>query len=166
MNSRRMVLAGVLAVAVVGCGGGGGGDSPTAPQAQLTIDQVEARSFNLVNQERGNDEVGPLRHNAAAAAVARTHSEAMRDQGFFGHVAPQGGNLRQRLRAGNVAFQGAGENIVQVNHPTDPAGLGHDELMRSAEHRSNILDDSFDSVGVGVARRGDTFWITQIFIVD
>ncbi len=143
--------------------GGGSGSGPTAPQ-QTTVDQIEARSHQLLNQERRDGSISELGFHDALSRVARAHSEAMRDQGFFGHVGPSGGDLRARLQGAGVVFDSAGENLVQVSHPTDPAGVGHRELMASAEHRENILDGSFTDVGVGVARRGDIHWITQIFI--
>jgi uncharacterized protein YkwD len=37
-------------------------------------------------------------------------------------------------------------------------------LMGNEEHRTNILDARFTEVGIGVAQRGDTYWMTQIFL--
>jgi uncharacterized protein YkwD len=36
--------------------------------------------------------------------------------------------------------------------------------MQSSEHRPNILNPAFQLVGVGVARDGGSYWITQVFV--
>lgn len=143
------------------CGGAGGG--PTAPRG-LTVDAVESRSLDLLNEARAGEGVGPLAFNAAAADAARAHSEAMRDKGYFGHVDPQQGDLGQRLAVTTIVFRVAAENLAAVENGADPAGFAHAHLMASAGHRQNILDPRFSEVGVGVARAGDSYWITQIFL--
>jgi len=155
-------LAAILLLTLAGCGGSGGG-GPTAPRG-LTVDAVESRSFELLNGARGRVGEAPLAFDEAAAAVARAHSEAMRDQGFFGHVDPQRGDLGQRLAATAIVFSVAAENLAAVEHDADPAGFAHAHLMDSPGHRQNILDPRFSEVGVGVARAGDGYWITQIFL--
>lgn len=155
--------AAILALgALVACGGSGGG-SPTA--ASLTVGDIEFQSLALINDSRAGEGLAALGGDPAAAAVARAHSEAMRDGGFFGHSDPATGHgLRQRLRAGGVSFSAAAENLVQVRHGGNPAGVAHAELMASSTHRENILDARFELAGIGVARSGDSYWLTQIFI--
>lgn len=151
----------ILALAVVACGGGSSG--PTQP-AELGASQVESQSRGLVNSERSTEQISMLAGDQLAAMVAREHSEAMRDRGFFSHVDPDGKTLRDRLRAAGVSFRIAGENLAQVDGSPDPAGHAHNLLMQSKSHRDNILSDDFEMIGVGVAREGGSYWITQIFI--
>lgn len=40
----------------------------------------------------------------------------------------------------------------------------HDALMASPSQRANILDPSFDALGVGVVWTGQTFYIAQEFM--
>lgn len=151
-----------LALALAGCGSGS--DSPTAP-ADLPTSAVEAQSFNLVNNARQNEAVDPeLAQDGLLTEIARAHSEAMRDQGFFSHTSPQGQSLRDRLRTAGVAFRTAGENLAQVQGGVDPAGDAHRLLMQSASHRSNILSPKYSMLGVGVAKSGDTYWVTQVYL--
>lgn len=151
----------LLAALFVGCGGGS--DSPTAPQ-NLTTAQVELNSFQFLNDARGDNGLSPLALDSELSKVARMHSSAMRDEGFFAHTDTNGNGLRQRLRTGGVTFSAAGENLALVTHHTAPAALAHQRLMESSSHRDNVLDGRFSMVGVGVARSGDTFWITQVFV--
>jgi uncharacterized protein YkwD len=144
------------------CGGGSGG--PTAPDG-ADVFEVEQRSFALLNAARSAAGVTPaFRLDSAVAEVARRHSESMRDEGYFGHRDPQGRTLIERLAEAGIPYRAAAENLARVSGAPDPAGWAHEQLLDSAEHRGNILDDQFRLVGVGVARRGDSYWLTQIFL--
>jgi uncharacterized protein YkwD len=45
----------------------------------------------------------------------------------------------------------------------DTLKVVHRALMDSSSHRANILNKSYDRVGVGIVRRGGRTWITQLF---
>lgn len=152
----------VVLILVAACGGSGGG-GPTAP-ADISSFQVESQSTGLVNQERSAEQKSQLAIDSLAQQVAREHSEAMRDRDFFSHVDPDGTTLRDRLRAAGVSFRMAGENLAQVEGAGDPAGHAHRLLMESKSHRDNILSGDYEVIGVGVAKQGDAYWITQVFI--
>jgi uncharacterized protein YkwD len=155
----------VVAGLIVGCSGGGSEESPTAAGSVLQAVDVEFQSLQLANQARTDEQVDPqLGQDSAVANVARLHSEAMRDEGFFGHTGKNGDGLRQRLDKAGVQYSGAAENLAEVNHRSNPAQLAHHQLMASASHRKNILGSKYRLAGVGVAKAGDTYWITQIFI--
>ena len=159
-----LLLLAALALAL-GCSGGGEDGSPTATGGGLSADDVEFRSLQLANQARSSESVEPqLGLEPAVADVARKHSRAMRDDGFFGHTDTSGNTLRGRLDAAGVQYRGAAENLVQVHHKVRPADVAHSQLMSSSSHRANILNPKYRLAGVGVAKSGDTYWITQIFI--
>lgn len=154
----------VALLALVGCSGSGGSDTPTSPLTPQPP-AVESDSHTHLNAARVDHAVNPpLGLREAVSAVARRHSESMRDQGFFSHVDPQGRSVAQRLQEAGVPFRAAAENLAQVNHAANPAAFAHQQLMASSTHRPNILNERFQLVGVGVARQGETYWITQVFI--
>ncbi len=156
-------LLAAIAMIGVGCGGGANPDSPTTPLG-TTVAEVEFESFQLVNAARSDSNVQPqLDLEETISRVAREHSEAMRDQGFFGHEGPAGG-IGARLRAAGIRFSTAGENLAKLSSVPNPAGEAHARFMASAEHRDLILDPRFQLGGVGVARSGSTYWLTQIFV--
>lgn len=161
LTVRFFVL--LSAAAAIACSGGGSGSSPTSPQV-LDVATVESQSFELINSARGESGVGQLAYDAELARIAREHSERMRDQGFFSHKDPGGDGLRSRLRAHGVAFSAAGENLALVNDTGNPAGLAHQQLLASPEHRDVMLAGRFVRGGVGVAQAGSSYWITQIFL--
>lgn len=117
----------------------------------LTVDeQAEAQMFLLVNEERRRRGVPELRWDPALTLVARAHSRDMWQRGYFGHITPEGDGPAERLRAGGVSFQRAGENLALA--PT--IALAHQGLMESEGHRRNILDPQFGRIGIGVIDGG------------
>ena len=153
-------LSVVLLLALAACSGGG----PTAPGGRASVASVEASSWGLINRARRDAGHPDLNLDPVLSDVARRHSERMRDEGFFDHTDPSGGNPASRARSVGVGFSMIGENLATVSKGSDPAAIAHALLMENHEHRANILDGRFRDVGIGVATNGDTFWITQIFV--
>ena len=144
----------------------GGGATPTSP-GEPGPPQVEFDSYVLINDARTDHAIDPpLELREAIAQVARDHSRQMRDRGFFGHRDPQGRTVADRLAEAGVPYRVAAENLARTANIPNPAAWAHEQLMQSAEHRPNILNPDFDLVGVGVAREGSTYWITQVFVGD
>lgn len=161
-STRLAALAGIALLGLA-CGGGGGADSPTSSDVS-SVAEVEYLSFQLANTARSDSNVQPLLElDQEITALARRHSEAMRDQGFFDHNGPDGG-IAARLRAAGIQFSAAGENLAKLTSPADPAGQAHSLFLSSPEHRDVMLDSRFRQAGVGVARSGDHYWLTQIYI--
>jgi uncharacterized protein YkwD len=161
MSWRAMVLAAAASL-LAACGGSSG--SPTDPGG-ASVAQVEAQSFALVNQARQAEGVQPqLVHDPRLDEVARAYSEAMRDRGFFSHVDPEGHDFVFRLQQGGIGFRAAGENLARVMNASDPAAFAHQLFLENPAHRANILDPRLTDAGVGVAREGRTYWITQLYI--
>ncbi len=167
MTARRLSVALLLpaVVLVLACSGGGGGATPTSPLV-LSIAQVELDSYGFVNEARSDNEVDPqLDLRQALAQIAREHSEAMRDGGFFGHRDTLGRTVAERLAGAGIAYQVVAENLALVTNSGNPAAWAHDHLMQSGEHRPNILDPRVQLIGVGVASDGSSsYWITQVFV--
>ena len=158
------VLLPILLLAIACSGGGGGPSTPTSPGA-LSTAQVEFDSYGLVNEARLENGVDPqLALREAIARIAREHSEAMRDESFFGHHDSQGRRVGQRLADAGISYDVAAENLAQVTNSANPARWAHDQLMASDSHRPNILNSSMELIGVGAATDGTTYWITQVFV--
>lgn len=163
---RSIPLAVVAAALLLGACSGGSGDGRT-PTSPLTTNKaaVEFDSFTQLNAAREENEVEPqLDLRERVAEVARRHSENMRDSDFMAHTDPAGKTVADRLIAAGIQFRSASENLAHVEHAGNPAAYAHRLLMESEPHRHNILNGRFELVGVGVARRGDDYWFTQVFI--
>lgn len=168
MKSSNTVVLSLVACALslVACSGGGG-DAPSTPTSPLAVQpaSVELDSYTHLNTSREDHGVQPMLDlRERVARVAREHSEHMRDAGFMGHTDPDGLTVADRLQRAGIRFSSAAENLAQVSNAGNPAGYAHQLLMDSTVHRRNILDERFEVVGVGVASRGDSYWVTQVFI--
>ncbi|MCF6509011.1 CAP domain-containing protein [Blastococcus sp. MG754426] len=112
----------------------------------------------LVNAERARSGCDPVAADDGLAAVARAHSAAMRDRGFFDHVDPDG--LDPFDRADRAGVTARAENIARGQ--ADPAAV-MTSWMGSPGHRANILDCGLTRLGVGVATGSGGPWWTQLF---
>jgi uncharacterized protein YkwD len=85
----------------------------------------------------------------------------MSDRDFFDHVNPDGEDPGERLEDAGVDWRGWGENIARGYVDADEVMSG---WMTSEGHRRNLLDPSFDEVGIGVRwAAGGPYW-TQDFV--
>jgi uncharacterized protein YkwD len=82
--------------------------------------------------------------------VARAYSADMFARGYFSHLDPDGKSPFDRMRAGDVEFGTAGENLALA--PT--LKLAHQGLMNSPGHRANILKPEYRTVGIGIVDGG------------
>jgi uncharacterized protein YkwD/uncharacterized membrane protein required for colicin V production len=131
------------------------GDSPLN-----AVEANESEIMDLVNQERLERGLNPLEFDPSLVPVARSHSQEMLEMGYFSHVSPNTGTLGDRLNAAGVQYLSAGENLAYA--PT--VGVAHRGLMQSDGHRENILDPSWERMGVGVLSAPDgTIMVTQLF---
>ena len=111
---------------------------------------LEARMLELVNKERVAAGLKPLAPDPELTEVARRHSADMFARGYFAHVTPEGRDPFDRMRAANVRFETAGENLALA--PT--VQVAHRGLMNSPGHRANIMHKDFGRVGIGIMDGG------------
>ncbi len=111
---------------------------------------LEKQMLDLVNQERQAAGLNPLAADPELTEVARRHSADMFARGYFAHDTPEGLTPFDRMRAANVRFLTAGENLALA-----PAlSVAHTGLMNSPGHRANILRREFGRLGIGIMDGG------------
>lgn len=117
----------------------------------------EQYMLELINTERAKAGAQPLAFDGDLNEAAETHSAWMIATDTFSHTGAGGSSAGDRMTAAGYVFSGAwawGENIAWVSTRA-PAGLQdevellHANLMNSAGHRANILNDSYREIGVG-----------------
>ncbi|MDJ0600371.1 MAG: CAP domain-containing protein [Crocosphaera sp.] len=106
----------------------------------------ESRVFDLINLERVENNLDPLRINEQLVMAAQYHSQSMANDDFFSHQGIDGSTPFERIRAQGYSYQAAGENIA--------AGFATPESvvqawMGSSGHRANILSEHFTEIGIG-----------------
>lgn len=119
----------------------------------------EARFLQLINTDRALAGVAPLSVAPRLGDFARAWSRLLleRSTSLTECAISHNQNLLEVLRpAAKVA-----ENVGCGDSDADAM---HGAFMNSLHHRMSILDPSFDSVGVGVVKRGDTMFVTVEFV--
>ena len=120
----------------------------------------EAQMLELVNADRAANGAPPLRLDPALSAVARAHSLDMVQHGFFSHTSPSTGDPEQRLNASGIAWRAYAENISY----NSGVAASERSLMNSPAHRTNLLNPSYDTIGIGIVSNGRQIFVTQNFI--
>jgi uncharacterized protein YkwD len=148
------VLAGLATAA-------GSAVSPRTAHADLGFDQA---MFNLVNQDRAQNGLGPLRWNDQLTGIAegagyggcgfpvQGRSVDMGQRNYFSHTICGTQNVFNVMQADAVRYTSAGENIGWESGITDvnaAAAQLNTALMNSPGHRANILNPNYTDVGVG-----------------
>jgi uncharacterized protein YkwD len=141
------------------------GEPPPSEAAIATVADAERYLRELTDRERSADGCPPLTWDDALAAVARAHSEDMRDHAFMGHVSPSSGNLSDRLQRAGYPFAYAAENISRSGSLWEAVA----SLMHSPAHRRNLLSPEVTRGGIGVAVvtdvRGErSYLVTQVLV--
>ncbi len=132
---------------------------PIATNTNSLEGQVQAE----INRIRRSSGLRPLRGNGQLAQVARRHSKNMASRSFFGHRDHNGQQSYERALGAGIRFRYIAENLAWNNSPS-PVALAVKGWMKSPTHRRNILSPEARETGVGIARRGDKYFLTQLFM--
>jgi uncharacterized YkwD family protein/spore coat assembly protein SafA len=126
------------------------------------IKALEQEVIRLVNEERTRIGRKALTENDKLSNVARIKSQDFINNNYFSHNSPTYGSPSEMLRRFNIPFTAIAENIGQGQQSAREV---MNDWMNSTMHRNNILNSTYNQIGVGVARdeNGRLYW-TQIFI--
>lgn len=113
-------------------------------------EEAEQEMLQLLNSERVQAGLVPLRMDPALREVARAHSRDMFERGYFSHETPEGTTPAERLDEAGIDYSGMGENLALA----PDVELAHNGLMRSPSHRENILFPDYRNVGIGAINGG------------
>jgi uncharacterized protein YkwD len=118
-----------------------------------TVGSAKAATLCLLNDQRAANGLAPLASEPTLDAVASDYAATMVAQRFFAHVTPAGGTLDQRLAAYTTGTRGfgIGENLAWGGGVLGTPRATVNAWMSSPGHRDNILDTSFQQIGVGIA---------------
>ena len=136
------------------------GQKLTIP-SQSSVKAFEDEVVRLVNIQRSNNGLQPLKSNWEIARVARYKSQDMINKNYFSHTSPTYGSPFKMMESFGIRFSAAGENIAYGQRTPAEVMNG---WMNSPGHRANILNPSYTNIGVGLAKTssGVCYW-TQMF---
>lgn len=151
----------MLILVFTACGGQDGSDSTSVPSNQPPTSTPQTNSFDttmlgLINDARaqarncGNTfypAAPPLNWDDRVAAAALAHSTDMAENNFFGHIGSDGSDPGDRLMNEGYDAKLWGEDIaVGFDLEADVMNA----WLNSPDHCANIMDPSYEDVGVGV----------------
>jgi len=126
----------------------------TAVPTAGTLDRATGQTICLINAERTDRGLRPLRTDGDLRQAARQHSVDMVRRTYFSHVTPGGADLGERVRdVGYGSGHGwrAGEALGWGTGARATPAAVVDEWLASPPHRHILLDPGYRELGVGVA---------------
>ena len=127
---------------------------------------LDYRVYLETNRIRKEKSLAPLRWDPCLARVARGHSQDMASLDFFDHTSLRPGKetVEQRVRLENGPEGFFRENLFWCRGLPEEQipGRALKEWLESPDHRQNLLAESVARCGVGVARKGREFYLTQV----
>lgn len=124
------------------------------------MSQIELEVLRLVNVERQKEGLSPLTSSSKFSNVARKKSEDMAVKGYFSHTSPTYGSPFEMMKTFGIPYRTAGENIAKGQ--TSAASVMR-AWMNSSGHRANIMNPSFNKIGIGMYEKNGTKYWTQMF---
>lgn len=124
-----------------------------------TLPDMRTQILTMVNAIRLEKKLAPLTYSAPLEQSAQGYADRMAKEGFFGHVSPDGGTLKDRVSATGYYDRGfsvdclcvkgyaLGENLARGQKTPKEAV---DAWMKSPGHRDAILNPSYTHIGIGV----------------
>lgn len=135
--------------------------TPAPPTENVSgLSAMEMEVVRLVNIERQKAGLPNFRASSELSNVARAKSKDMAVNNYFSHTSPTYGSPFEMMKSFGISYRTAGENIAKGYSSASSVVRG---WMNSQGHRDNILNPSFNTIGVGAYNgNGSTYW-TQMF---
>jgi uncharacterized protein YkwD len=127
--------------------------------------RTERFMLRVINHDRRVSGLAPLRFDSQLEHAAVAHSLDMAVHGYFSHTAPDGASPYDRMGSVGVRYHVAGENLGYDEGGQARSMLRSIEvaMLKSPEHRANLLRVSFQRVGIGIALAGSQVYVTEDF---
>ncbi|MCM1986184.1 hypothetical protein KDK67_04050 [Methanococcoides seepicolus] len=119
-----------------------------AASADNPYAEEERQMLDLINQEREEYGLDPFRFNSLLNNVASEHSQEMIDKDYFSHNSYDGTSFSTRIGSSGYESYRCAENIAFKVPPS--VTIAHEGLMNSPGHRANILNPSYNEIGIGI----------------
>lgn len=116
----------------------------TTTASNMNSDEKEV--FDLINKQRAQNGLSPLKENSELQRVARIKAQDMVNNNYFSHTSPTYGSPFDMMKSFKISYNTAGENIAGNSSNSSAVTA----WMNSPGHRANILNESFNQTGIGV----------------
>ena len=120
--------------------------APPNTPTDTGLNANEQEMFNLVNKERTSRGIPALAVDPQLVKTARLKSQDMVDKNYFAHQSPTYGSPFDMMKKFGITYKSAGENLAA----NSSVAAAHTALMNSQGHRENILNTSYNYIGIGI----------------
>ena len=119
--------------------------------------------ISATNAQRSAAGLPPLRHVKVVDTPAMIRAKEV-DQ-LWSHTRPDGSNFNTVFGQVGLSYPGVGENLFSANSFLSAQQVvGY--WMESPGHRSNILNEQWTGIGIGVYEGAEnTYWV-QLFVKE
>lgn len=123
-----------------------------------SLPDIRTQILMLVNDVRQERGLHPLTYSSQLEQSAQAFADKMAGEGFFGHIAPDGQTLKDRIQATGfydrsfspdcfcVKGYVLGENLARGQKTAKEA---FEAWMKSDDHREAILNPDYTVIGIG-----------------
>ncbi len=143
-----LMLAGPTAGASAAC------KAADKPAYSVSSKTARKATLCLINKQRAKHGMKKLKEDGGQRKAAKKHTRRMLKKGCFSHVCPGEGDLVSRVNATSYlpcnCSWGLGENIAYGFGSQSSPKLIVKAWMKSSGHRANILNRSFEHIGIGI----------------
>lgn len=133
----------------------------TIPQLDSSVASFESEVVRLVNEQRVQKGLQPLRENWELSRVARYKSQDMVDNRYFSHTSPTYGSPFQMIRAFGLSFRTAGEKyrLWAENSPGGRERLDEFQRPQSQYSKRLLYPDRRGLCGERSLLDADVYWL-------
>ena len=121
------------------------------------------------NAVRAELKLAALREVPELTAAAQDYAAELAKRQRLDHNSPRPGRqtMTQRIEAAGGQWQRAAENLASTSdNMVDVPRVVIELWLTSAGHRRNLLEPSYTTTGVGVARDPRGFWyVVQLYVL-
>lgn len=132
-------------------------------KSSLKLTEIEESMLKLMNRQRMERGLNPLKLDPVLSLAAKKKSEDMRNYEYVAHRSPNYGEPNEMLKGLNIPFNTVKENI----------GAGHqtaDEVVQAWQsspiHRENYLYRNATHIGIGYSEGGPHGFYWTVFIIS
>ena len=148
LSATVLALAGAPAASAASCG------SASAQPGEVSKAAMESSTICLLNAERTQRGLHPLKVNRRLARAATGHAGDMVRRDYFSHDSLSGASFVDRIRrTGYLSGPRSwivGENLAWGSGDRSSPSAIVRSWMKSPGHRANILQRSFREIGLGM----------------
>ncbi len=129
-------------------------------QGNNSGNEAASKVIEIVNQERAKENRSALKYDAELEKAAMARAKEL--EALFSHTRPDGSSCFTVLGEYGISYSGAGENIAAGQRSPEEV---MNSWMNSQGHRENIMQESYEKIGVGhyQGQDGTQYWV-QLFI--